>query len=103
MSDPVKIAMVGAGGMANNVHYPSLASFDDVVFAGICDLDEARMNTTADKFGIEHRFTDYRLMVEEVAPDGIYVIGQPHYMAISGSLNEMKWVKVPWFLAWGRG
>ncbi len=23
--------------------------------------------------------------------------------AISGSLNEMKWVKVPWFLAWGRG
>ncbi len=27
----------------------------------------------------------------------------PFFKAISGSLNEMKWVKVPWFLAWGRG
>ena len=34
----VKVAMVGAGTMANNVHYPSLASFSDVEFAGICDL-----------------------------------------------------------------
>ncbi len=25
------------------------------------------------------------------------------FKAISGSLNELKWVKVPWFLAWGRG
>ncbi len=28
---------------------------------------------------------------------------KPFFSAISGSLNEMKWVKVPWFLAWGRG
>ena len=80
MADTVKIAMVGAGGMANNVHYPSLASFDDVVFAGICDLDVERMSQTADKYGIEGRFDNYRKMVEMVAPDGIYVIGQPHYM-----------------------
>ena len=80
MADSVKIAMVGAGGMANNVHYPSLASFDDVVIAGICDLDTERMNQTADKYGIENRFGNYRTMVEEVAPDGVYVIGQPHYM-----------------------
>lgn len=80
MADTVKIAMVGAGGMANNVHYPSLASFNDVVFAGICDLDSERMSQTADKYGIEERFDNYRKMVETVAPDGIYVIGQPHYM-----------------------
>ncbi len=35
----------------------------------------------------------------DCAPKGHQVI----FVAISGSLNEMKWVKVPWFLAWGRG
>jgi virulence factor len=76
----VRVAVVGAGSMANNVHYPSLASFDDVAIAGICDLDPARLQATADKYGIEKRYANYRQMVEEVAPDGIYVIGQPHYM-----------------------
>ena len=29
-ADRVRIAVIGAGGMANQVHYPSLASFPDV-------------------------------------------------------------------------
>jgi virulence factor len=78
--EKVRIAMVGAGGMANNVHYPSLASFQDVEFAAICDIDTKRMNTTGDKYGIEKRYLDYRKMVEEVAPDAVYVIGHPQYM-----------------------
>ena len=80
MSDRVKIAMVGAGSMANNVHYPSLNSFADVEIAAICDLNEERLNSTATQYEVEGRYTDYRKMVDEVAPDGIYVIGQPHYM-----------------------
>jgi predicted dehydrogenase len=80
MSSPVKVAMVGAGGMANSVHYPSLASFDDVEIAAICDLDEERLSKTADQYGVPGRYSDYRRMVSETEPDGIYVIGQPHYM-----------------------
>jgi predicted dehydrogenase len=76
----VKVAMVGAGGMANSVHYPSLASFDDVQIAGISDIDENRMNTTADKYNIEKRYKSYRKMIEEIAPDAVYVIGQPNIM-----------------------
>ena len=51
--DKVKVAMIGAGGMANGVHYPSLASFDDAEIAAICDLDEKRLNDTADKYQVE--------------------------------------------------
>ena len=80
MKDRVRIAMVGAGGMANSVHYPSLASFDDVDIVGICDLDSERLTKTANQYGIAGRYDDYRQMVATVAPDGIYVIGQPHYM-----------------------
>ena len=72
--------MVGAGSMANRVHYPSLASFDDVQLVGICDLDAARRDATANRYHIENRYADYRQMVEETAPDAVYVVGQPHLM-----------------------
>lgn len=78
--EPIRVAVIGAGGMANRVHYPSLASFDDVKITAVCDLDTSRLNATADKYGIEGRYTDYRRMVEEVAPDAVYAIGQPQYM-----------------------
>lgn len=72
--------MIGAGQMANRVHYPSLASFDDVQIAAVCDVDPKALHATADRYGIGARYEDYRKMVEEVAPDAVYVIGQPHIM-----------------------
>ena len=76
----VRVAMIGAGEMANRVHYPSLASFDDVEMAAVCDLNAERLRATADKYRIEQRYLDYRQMVEEVAPDAVYAIGPPHTM-----------------------
>ncbi|MFC1805808.1 Gfo/Idh/MocA family protein [Planctomycetota bacterium] len=76
----VRVAMIGAGGMANRVHYPSLASFDDVEIAAICDIDAERLQATADKYGVEKRYADYRKMVEDTAPDAVYAIGPPHIM-----------------------
>lgn len=75
-----RVAMIGAGSMANHVHYPSLAAFDDVEIAAICDIDHQRLQTTADKYEVEGRYSDYRQMVEAVVPDAVYVIGQPHIM-----------------------
>ena len=80
MLDNVRVAMIGAGGMANRVHYPSLASFADVEIAAICDLDQQRLTATANQYEVEHRYTDYRKMVEEIAPNAVYVIGPPHMM-----------------------
>lgn len=76
----VRVAMIGAGSMANRVHYPSLASFDDVEIAAICDRDAVRLNGTADKYGVAHRYADYRRMVEETEPDAVYAIGDPDVM-----------------------
>ncbi|MFD1678066.1 Gfo/Idh/MocA family protein [Alicyclobacillus fodiniaquatilis] len=74
----VKVAMIGAGHMANTVHYPSLASFEDVQFVGICDVNTEPLQKTADKYGIENRYTDFKQMLNEVKPDAVYAIGQPH-------------------------
>ena len=76
----VRVAMIGAGSMANHVHYPALASLNDVEIAAICDLDAQRLNSTADKYEVSGRYTDYRQMIDAVAPDAVYAIGQPHIM-----------------------
>jgi len=78
------IVMIGAGDRANDVIYPSFASLENVKIAAICDINQERLNQTADKYGIEKRYgqsvTDYQRMIEEVNPDGVVAIGQPHTM-----------------------
>lgn len=76
----LRVAMIGAGVMANRVHYPSLASFEDVEIAALCDLDPQRLHETAERYGIAGRYSNYRRMIEAVAPDAVYAIGQPHLM-----------------------
>lgn len=76
----VRVAMIGAGRMANRVHYPSLAGLDGVELAAVCDLDSARRDETGDAYGIRRRYADYRTMIEEVRPDAVYSIGPPHIM-----------------------
>lgn len=77
---PIRVAVIGAGEMANRVHYPSLAAEPGVDLVGICDLDRQRLNETAERYQIEHRFTDHRTMIDTVAPDAVYAIGQPEFM-----------------------
>jgi virulence factor len=76
----LRVVAIGAGQMANLVHYPSLAALPEVTIAGICDRHPDRLNATADRFAIAGRYADYREMIEELAPDAVYAIGQPDVM-----------------------
>ena len=78
--EKIRLALVGAGGMANSVHYPSLAEFPDVEMAGLCDLMEEKLKTTADKFHIKKTFTDYKKMLDEIEPGAVYVLMPPHHL-----------------------
>ncbi len=83
--DKVRVAMVGAGGRANQVIYPAMADQPDVEIVGICDIDMERLNTTADKYGIKNRYGaagvyEYQKMLTELKPDAVAIIGQPHIM-----------------------
>jgi len=69
----VRICMIGAGKMANNVHYPSLASFDDVEIVGVIETRVDRLTETCDTFGIPEsaRFlmsldTDYQDILQQL-------------------------------------
>jgi len=76
----VRIALIGAGSMANAVHYPSLAEFEEVELVALCDLLPDRLRATADKFAIEKRYSDYRQMLDEVAPEAVYILMPPHHL-----------------------
>lgn len=81
-----RLAFIGAGNRANLVHYPSFADLDNVEIVGVCDIDAQRLKNTCDKYHVpqDRRWTGgvlvYREMLDEVEPDGVAVIGQPHIM-----------------------
>ncbi|MDP6112146.1 MAG: Gfo/Idh/MocA family oxidoreductase [Planctomycetota bacterium] len=75
-----KIAFIGAGGLANNVHYPSIDLMDDVDLVGIAELNEERLQKTADKYEVEGRYSDYTKMIDEAEPDAVYIIMPPMYL-----------------------
>jgi len=86
----VKIGMIGAGGMANAVHYPSLSEMEDVEIAAISDLNEQRLTETADKYDVGKRYADYKKMLAETDLDCVYVIMPPHHLfdIVVTCLNE---------------
>lgn len=76
----IRVVVIGAGYMANKVHYPALSSFNDVKIEAICDRNVDKLHDTAAKYQIQKTYSDYRQMIEEVAPDAVFAIGQPHTM-----------------------
>ena len=70
--EKVNIALIGAGGMANGVHYPSLRECEDVNLVGLCDMVPSKLQATAERFEIEETFTDYKQMLEKTSPDVLH-------------------------------
>jgi len=79
-SDVVRVAFIGAGNMANSVHYPSLKEFDDVELVALCDLKPEKLQATASKFGIPSTYQDYRQMLDEIKPQAVYALMPPHHL-----------------------
>jgi virulence factor len=77
-----RVALIGAGAMANRYHYPSLATFPDVELVAICDLLEDKARQTAARLGIpgERVYSDYRKMLSDVQPQAVYVLMPPQHV-----------------------
>jgi len=83
MAEPrVRVALIGAGTMANTYHYPSLASFPDVELVGICDLVEDKARETARRLKIpaERVYSDYKKLLADLDPLVVYVLMPPQHL-----------------------
>jgi virulence factor len=79
----IRVAVIGAGGMSQGYHLPSLKDLEGegmVEVAALCDLNQQRLDEAASKFSIPKRFTDYRQMLQEADPEAIYVFMPPQMM-----------------------
>ncbi len=87
----VKVAMIGAGGRARSVHYPSLRDMDDVAMVAVCELNDARMNQVAEEYDIPAQYTDYVAMIEREKPDVVYAIMPPHHVYdLAANIMDMR-------------
>ena len=70
--EKVRIGVVGAGGIAN-MHLNAYKNVKEVQIVALCDINESVLNKTADKFGIEKRYTDINEMLKSEELDAIDV------------------------------
>ncbi len=76
----VRAGLIGAGGMANAVHYPSLAEIADVEMVALCDIQCDKLTRTADRFGIRGRYASHRAMLDAEEVDAVWILMPPHHL-----------------------
>ena len=82
----VKVAVVGAGGIARSVHLPSLSEMSDVKLVAICDLIPERAQEQAAKWGIPKTYTLMRDMFAHEDIDAVFCLVEPGSMFHVASL-----------------
>lgn len=80
MLERVRAGLIGAGGMANRVHYPSLRECPDVDLVALCDLVPEKLAATAARFEIPRTYTSYQEMLEREELDAVWILMPPHHL-----------------------
>ncbi len=79
MKDGVRIAVVGAGAIAQLTHIPVLSKLRGASLVALCDNDGAKARALADRFGIPDVFTDFEELLESDELDAV-VITTPNHL-----------------------
>lgn len=78
MADKVRLGFIGCGGIVRSHLDQGLKDFEDVEFAGWCDLNEETAAARQEQVGGRGAiYTDARKMLDEVKPDAVYIMLPP--------------------------
>lgn len=69
---PLRGVLIGCGFFSDN-HMNAWTRQDGVTITAVCDLDEAKANATAQRFGVNNVYTDAQVMLATEAPDFVDV------------------------------
>ena len=72
----VRVAFIGAGGIAN-AHMRELSRLDDAKMVAFQDVDRARADKAASEYGGK-AYADYRQMLDAERPDAVYICVPPN-------------------------
>ncbi|MDP0495851.1 MAG: Gfo/Idh/MocA family oxidoreductase [Verrucomicrobiota bacterium JB024] len=86
----LKLCLIGCGGFSADVHGPAHMSYaathPGVELAACCDLDAKRAQDYALRFGYRRVYTDAERMLEQEAPDAVFVLVMPRVSAAVASV-----------------
>jgi predicted dehydrogenase len=74
VSAPLRVAVVGAGGIAQMMHLPTLAERPDLFeIAGLADVDRTTLDAVGARYGVAVRATDYRELLARKDVEAVLV------------------------------
>ncbi len=76
----IRIALIGAGGIARQAHLPSLTEFKDIELAAVCDVQKDIAEKAKNDYSIPRSFIDFRNMLDSVELNAVYIAVQPHFL-----------------------
>ncbi|MBN2452070.1 MAG: Gfo/Idh/MocA family oxidoreductase [Lentisphaeria bacterium] len=85
----VRVGVIGAGGMCNSVHLPSLKDMEDVEVVALCDLVEEKARRTAERFGVPSVYVSYHRMFAEEDLNAVFCLVEPsnHFHVVIAALQ----------------
>lgn len=92
--EPVRVAVVGAGLIADHRHLPALRELgDEVEVVGLAEIDRDRLDRVADAWRIPGRFTALAPLLDETRPDLVVICTPPalHREQVDQVLQAGAW------------
>lgn len=81
---PLRLVVIGCGRVAEQCHLPVLQTLADVELVALVDTDLDRLNKVADRLGVQQRYGDYRVMLNDSRVDVVAVCTPPQTHAEIG-------------------
>lgn len=85
----IRVAVIGAGKIAERLHLPQYKELKNVEVAAICDIIKPKADALAKQFGIPAVYTDYKKMIKE-AGIGAVSVCTPNYLHAPMSIFAAK-------------
>jgi len=75
----IKLAIIGAGGIATDAHMPPLSEMTNVEVVAVCDIIPEKAEKLAKKYGIAEVYTDYKEVLKIPELDAVDIC-TPNYL-----------------------
>lgn len=76
--DKTRISVIGLGSVAQLVHIPNLLKIKNVEITSVAEINNSRLKSVADKYGVKKRFNDYTQLLNNDETDAVIISAPTH-------------------------
>ena len=85
----INVGIIGTGGIATNQHMPALEKQPDVKILAVCDVNEESAKKAAERFNVNHIFSDYKKLLEMDEIDAVHVC-TPNFLHMPPAVEALN-------------